>query len=179
MCLRLSNSSWTKIGYIKDAFGLKGELVVHLLGADPVWLKKLKELKIISAGSTESEIVYSVLRARVHKDGMVVSLREIVDRTGAEKLIKSEVQISKDLLVSNPGEAIFLDEILGFKVIHFEAGNVGVVIGFGSNGPQDLLVIRDGELEYEVPFIKVFVEKMDFEAKELKMSFPLDLRGLK
>jgi 16S rRNA processing protein RimM len=107
----------------------------------------------------------------------LLSLKSISDRTAAEKLIGNLVSIPSNLLKSKKGEMIFLSEILNFKV--FDGKNeVGEIISFSSNGPQDLLVVKGEKHQSEIPFVEAFIKKIDYENRLIKMDLPEGLINL-
>lgn len=187
--------SFKVIGKIQEAHGLKGELFVHLFAKQADWLNEVKELRI---GRTPEhpEKSYQLNAARVHKTGLIVRLEGVADRTAAEGLLKQYLFIDESLLVSDLGETIYLREILGFSVYDLgpeiesdiddeidaaddfadfsAARRIGIIEGFSSNGPQDLLVVRREESRQavEIPFVEAFLIEIDFEAKKMLMQLP-------
>jgi len=108
------------------------------------------------------------------KDGLIVQLSGVTNRNESESLIGQEFYIDGELLKSQKGETIYLTEILGFEV-YLGDQCVGRVESFSSNGPQDLLVVRNEEHLFEIPFVDDFIQHMDFESKKLNMNFPAEL----
>lgn len=164
-------TQYVNVGHVSDAFGLKGELYIHLKARQADWLKNLKTLRLIPRSGGEP-LDFRVSSKRVHKNGLVVRAETLIDRTGAELLIGSEVEIPQEYLVSEPGEKIYLREIAGFHVIDEKLGDLGPVRGFGSNGPQDLLILECQGREVLIPFVEVFIRKLDFENRRVEMTLP-------
>lgn len=159
-----------KIGKIADAHGIKGEISIFVFSGDVSWLKELHELFISRKGELEK---HKILKKRAHKNGFVCLLENFEDRNKAEEYKGREVWIDSCLLVSKPGETLFLIEILGFEVVDSVQGQIGQISAFSSNGPQDLLVIKkENQKEIEIPFVKEFVQEMDFENKKILMNLP-------
>ncbi|MFN8789920.1 MAG: ribosome maturation factor RimM [Bdellovibrionales bacterium] len=161
--------SFRHIGKVKDPHGLKGELYILVFSKDVSWLSRLQELQL--RRSTEAPQTYKILTKRAHKDGFLVRVTGIEDRNASEAVKGCEVWIPEELLVSRKGETIFLREILGFAVF-LKDRCVGHVESFSSNGPQDLLVIRNEEHVFEVPFVEAFIVNLDFSNRRLEMDFP-------
>lgn len=164
----------TLIGKVKDAHGLKGEIYVLVFSKDVSWRKKLKTLKLKTASDVRQ---FEVGSQKVHKDGLIVKLKGIEDRNQSEALKGSEVYIPQELMISQKGETIFLSEVLGF-VVFLKDQCVGHVENFSSNGPQDIVVIRNEDILFEVPFVKEFILNIDFQEKKLFMDFPPELMDL-
>lgn len=164
-------SNFKLIGKIKDAHGLKGELYVLVFSGEVSWVKRLTQVQI-------GEQLYPVQRASAHRDGFILAVEGIENRNQSEALRGAPVSISESLMVSKKGETIYLAEILGFEVFD-QAQLVGVIEGFSSNGPQDLLVVK-GKETYEIPFVAAFIQEIQFDEKKVLMNLPpglLELNG--
>lgn len=160
------------VGKVKSAHGLKGEVFVLIFSKDTSWHKKLKNCQL---KNIKSEIHnYEVLRSKPHKEGLILQLANVIDRNHSESLLGQEFYIPQELLKSQKGETIYLSEILGFDV-YLGDQCVGQVETVSSNGPQDLLVIRNEEHLFEVPFVEDFISQMDFENRKISMNFPVEL----
>ncbi len=168
-----------RIGRVKDGHGIKGELFISLFAGEAAWLHQLETLTLCDPatepGSPESARTakkFKLKSARVHKKGLIVKTEELRDRNEAEALIGWLMELPEDLLVSKPGEAIYLREIQGFQVFTKTDGEVGLIESFATNGAQDLLVVRTARGVVEIPFVDAFVERIDYQAKVIHMSLP-------
>ena len=89
--------------------------------------------------------------------------------------------MDEDLLISKPGETIYLSEIKNFKLKDPDQKVLGEIVGFSSNGAQDLLVVESGGRKAEVPFVDAFIKKIDFKQQVVVMDLPeglLDLENI-
>lgn len=110
---------------------------------------------------------------------MIVVLGGVKDRNRAEELAKSSVYIDKELLHAEEGDRVFLDQIQGFKVCLKSGLEVGVIVGFASNGPQDLLkVAGPSGVEHLVPLVDQFLVDIDFDKQQVTMDLPPGLLDL-
>lgn len=172
--------NFRKLGKVKDAHGLKGELYIYIPSGEAEWLE---ELTICGLSSSFSEMqFFEVESVKWFKEGLRLKLKGVDDRNASEKLKGSEFFISEDLLVSDKGETIYLDEILDFKVYDGE-NLIGQIVDFSSNGAQDLLVVEclPSKKIVEIPYVEPFVEKIDWDLQELRMNLPeglVDLESL-
>lgn len=171
------SESYVRVGKMKDAHGIRGELFVVLFAGEAEWLDKLKELRLVFENGSGEPKTYQIKSARAHKNGLIVKTMEIKDRNEAETLKGLLVEIPESFLVSNPGEQIFLREILGFTVSTVAKGEIGKVVKFSSNVAQDLLVVATKKGEFEIPFVDAFVKKMDYKAGTILMDLPDGLLG--
>ncbi len=167
-----------KVGKVKDAHGLKGDLYILVFSGEVGWSRQLTHFYLMnpeSKQSLESTFKYTVDFAKAHKDGLLVRSPEIIDRTAAEKIRGFDFLIDDDLLISRPGETIYLNEILGFTVFDLKKGSLlplGPITGFSSNGPQDILQILYADKTIEVPFVTAFIRNIDFSNRTVHMEIP-------
>lgn len=168
----LAESQLLKVGWVKDAHGLKGELYVQLHAGKSDWLADWDEAIL---ARDEDIQTHAVVRAKPFKKGLIVQLQGIADRTQAEQLKGWSLMLPTEKLVAAPGEALFLQQILGFRVFN-EDVDVGEVVGFASNGPQDLLKVQvaSGAI-FLIPFIREFIIEISLEKRTAYMNFPADL----
>jgi 16S rRNA processing protein RimM len=66
---------------------------------------------------------------------------------------------------------------LNFQVYNFQ-NLIGAIVGFSSNGPQDLIVVNYNGKDIEIPFVEAFICDLDFDHKKLMMELPEGLLDL-
>jgi 16S rRNA processing protein RimM len=170
----------TLIGKVHSSQGLRGHLFLFLKTQEVPWLKKWKTL-FLSTSESENQNweQHPILQIREHskqgKQGWVVLVKDVVDKTLADTHVKKFVWIPEEFLVSKKGEKIFLREIENFLVVDKTRGDVGPIVGFSTNGVQDLIQIQTGSGVYDVPLVEPFIEKIDYENKKILMDIPQGL----
>ena len=165
------------VGKIREAHGLKGDLYVLIFSGDISWAKRMKKFNLQGKNSDETQ-EFTVERVKPFKKGLIVKAKEVADRTAAEGLEHMEFFIDEDLLVSKPGETIYLNEIKNFKLKDVEQKVLGEIVDFSSNGVQDLLVVEANGKKVEVPFVDAFIKKIDFKHQAVVMDLPEGLFDL-
>lgn len=163
-------SDWTTVGRIRDAHGIKGEVFVALKAKQADWLDDLEVFRLSKAGVNARE--FTVERATAHKDGLIAKLQGVLDRNAAESLKGSQVEIPSEYLRAAAGERLYLAELLGCTVIDQSRGEIGPVVDFGSNGPQDLLIINYLGKKVDVPLVDAFLRSIEVEKKQILMDLP-------
>lgn len=95
-------------------------------------------------------------------------------REQSEALRGAQVYVPEEALRAEPGETVFLHQILGFELRGRDGAPLGRVTGFSSNGAQDLLEIEigSGESVRLVPFVDDFIVDIDFDKRQLRMDLP-------
>lgn len=168
------------VGKVKDAHGLRGEIYVLVFSGEVSWAKKLKSFELRSPKTGES-VTYEVEKMKPFKQGLILKAPVLANRNDAEAIKGFEFYIPADILVSKPGETIFLGEILNFTVKNVAQESLGTIKGFSSNGAQDLLVVTTSKKDIEIPFVEAFIKKIDFKHKTVVMDLPeglLDIESL-
>ena len=167
-----TNLELKKVGLISDAHGIRGEVYIILFSGDNSWINEIKSISLKSSDKTE--LTLKIKKIKAFKKGFICSFPEIATRNQAEELKKMEVWIDSSLFISDDGEQPFLSELLDFKVSDTLAGDLGQVIGFSSNGQQDLLVLSHvvNSQNVEIPFIKEFMTEVDYVAKKITTTLP-------
>jgi len=89
----------------------------------------------------------------------------ITDRDIAAGLMGAEIQVDRAAMPKLPKGQHYWIDLIGVKV----ESTLGVVLGqitdMTSNGAQDVMVLRDGEKERLIPFVKEhIVKEVDLEA---------------
>lgn len=170
-------SQYRRVGKVKDAHGLKGDLYILVFSGDTSWDEDLTSFGL---GTSEDDIqVYEVEKVKPYKDGLMLKPKNINNRNQSDELKGKLFFINEELLVSDEGETIYLTEIEGFEVFDGKE-KVGVITGFSSNGFQDLLVIertKDNK-PAEIPFVEDFVDEIDYDTKQVFMNLPEGLLEL-
>ncbi|WP_413578661.1 ribosome maturation factor RimM [Bdellovibrio sp. HCB290] len=164
------------VGKVREAHGLKGDLYVLIFSGEITWAKRMK--KFVLRGKDGSASEFTVERTKPFKKGLIVKAAEIADRTAAEGVEHMEFLIDEELLVSKPGETIYLNEIKNFKLKDPEQTVLGEIVGFSSNGVQDLLVVEANGKKVEIPFVDAFIKKIDFKHQAVVMDLPEGLFDL-
>lgn len=175
----INSNEITKVGKIKDAHGLKGELYFLSFSGEISWLENLAEVFLENKADTVPAFIrYNLLKFKEFKDGAIIQLAGIDDRTMAEKLKGCSLYIPNEQLISDKGETIYLTEIINFTVYDSTKKQLGVIEGFSSNGAQDILVIKKDDFTYEVPFVDDFIVEIKYQEKIIIMNFPESLMDI-
>lgn len=170
------NPQLIKIGKIKDAHSLKGDLYLIIFSKDLSWQQSLSEGYLgTDFGDAQK---YSIKKMNPHKDGFILGLEGLVDRNQAEAMIGKVFFVEEKALESEPEDTIFLREILKFEVFDQNGNFAGIIQGFSSNGAQDLLIINNDGKTFEMPFVAPLIQKIDHPAKKIFLIIPEGIQDL-
>jgi 16S rRNA processing protein RimM len=178
------------VGKIKEAHSLKGELYALIFSGEVAWFEDIDTVHLGPLSSTsgpskakggvaqeiplelESLTPFKIIRFKPHKKGVIIKLEGLADRTQAEKWEGFGLYVEDEAFISEPGETLYLGEMIGYELIDQSKTSYGPILEFLSNGTQDLLVVKVDSKEYLVPFVDPLIEKIDHESKKIFMNLP-------
>lgn len=169
------------VGYVQSAHGISGELYFKLFIKQSDWKNGLKEIFLLPKGKEKASdfVIFLEFKFKPHKDGLIFKTSQIKDRNLAETFKGCGVYISEQALKAEPGEPIFLNEILNFSISDPTGNVLGTIEDFSTNGAQDLLVVRTlKNKEALVPLVEEFIVDVDFEKQNIFMDLPKGLLDL-
>lgn len=152
-----------EIGGIARAHGIRGEVVVYTHDPDS---ETLGNVTSIFVGGTPR----AVLAARDTQRGWLVRLEGVVTRNDAEALKGQVVEVERADLHLAEGD-VLLDDLVGCEVVLEDGRPWGTIVGI-QLGPQDLLVIHDGDVERLLPLVDPLVPSIDVAARIVTVAPP-------
>lgn len=132
-----------------------------------------KAVSTDAASVRENQKKFVIKSIRPKRQRWLVGFHGIDDRNQAEAWLKSLIYLPKGMFQSQPGEMVYLKELENFLV--YDAQNVlrGKLVGFQSNGVQDLLVILNAaQRSFEVPFVDELILEINHQDKIIRMEIP-------
>ena len=171
---QISKSTKLRVGRLLKAHGLKGAIKLELYTDSPnERFRKgaVLELQVPQESPWFGKTV-EVEDLKWFNNAPVVFLKGVSDRTQAESLIKAILLVDQPLDVS-PAEpdAWYDHQLAGLKVFR-DGLEIGTLIRVDHLPAQDLLVIKFGEQEVLLPFVKAFVPKVDVDSGLIEISPP-------
>lgn len=161
-----------RVGRLVKAHGLKGALKLELYTDNPE--RRFTPgaeftLQVPEASPWHGKTV-TVREYRVMNGNPVVFLNDVDDREGAETLVRAILWIDQDV-DEVEDDAWFDHELVGLDVVRDDVviGKVARVEHFPA---QDLLIVRAGEAEVLVPFVKAIVPTVDVAAGRVIVTPP-------
>ncbi|MFZ5724145.1 MAG: ribosome maturation factor RimM [Pseudomonadota bacterium] len=166
-----------KAGRFLGAFGIKGWVKVHsetapkenILGYRPWYLLR---------GGRWQEV--EVAEGAAHGKGLIVRLRGIEDRNGAEALDGVEIGIPVAALPKLKQGEFYWRDLIGLKVVNTEGVLLGVVDHLLETGANDVLVVLpcDGSVDDGrrlVPWVQgPVVQRVDADARVITVDWGTD-----
>ena len=162
--------AYLDLAQVQGTHGIGGELKVRPDTDDPLRLRELKQVDALLADGTRQVLTIAKVTAR--KDGQVLVKFEGYDSPeAAAPLRRAILQVPFEQAKRKPGQVLYAD-VLGLMV-QDEAGKPLGTVTEVLRAAQDLFEVKtpDGQ-EVLVPWVDVFVRRIDLEARVLVLSPP-------
>ncbi len=158
------------IGKIVGAHGIMGALRVFSFAESPSVFKPggLIYLKSDKGGERTCTIKW----AKPHRKGVLLALKGIDSRNGAESLIGAELLVNKESLPKLEKGTYYWFDIVGLSVFTFDNAYIGRVTSILPTGSNDVYVVQDEDKEILVPALESVVVEIDFEKKRMTVDLP-------
>jgi len=157
-----------EIGKIVNTHGIRGEVKVTPWCDDP---NIYCELSYFYAAGQK----YEILRARVHKNSVIIELDGVVGIDAAIAMRNKIVTIERDIFGDLDDGVYYICDLIGVNVQTDDGqalGNIKDVIKTGSN---DVYVLTSGVL---VPALKDVILEVDIASKRMTVRLPDGLLDL-
>ncbi|MBT8217751.1 MAG: 16S rRNA processing protein RimM [Acidimicrobiia bacterium] len=99
----------------------------------------------------------TVSSARPHKDHILVSFEEVLDRTTAEAMRNLELLVEADRRPPLASDEFWVSDLVGLQAQDPEGAQLGIVASVVTTDAQDRLVVDTGHDRVEVPFVPEIV----------------------
>lgn len=155
-----------KVGFIRKAHGLKGEVKILPLTDDPKRFKKLKKLFLRKANEAEDFLMeYEVESVRFSTEEVILKFKEICDKDAADSLHGAFVYIDRSDAVSLNEWEFFTQDLIGLSVFYKEenVGKITDVLNTGANDNLEIL-LSDKSKHIYYPFIRTFIDNVDLKS---------------
>ena len=135
-----------------------------------------RRLQLIDQGADAAlpPAALTVETARLHGGRWLVEVREVADRTAAERLRGARLGVPREELPDLPDGGYLLHDLIGMSVCE-EDTTIGVIREVYDQPGAPLLALDVDGRERLVPFDAELVVELDFEAGEVHMKLPAGL----
>lgn len=162
-----------RVGRLTKAHGLKGGLKLELFTDDP-------DRRFTTGASFSLQVPdespwhgkrLELAELRWYNGHPVGFFAGVTDRTGAESLVKAILWVDQDPEEPAGPDAWWDHQLVGLDVVR-DGTTVGVVDRLEHLPAQDLLVVRLGDREVLVPFVRALVPEVDVDGGRVVVTPP-------
>lgn len=167
----MTDNSYVVLGRLARPHSIRGEIRVEYYADSPQLLDKPLLLR---AGNGEPRTVRIASR-RMWRDHVIIRLEGVEDRTAAELLRGQELLIA-EADFPDADDELYIHDILGLPVLLADGTLVGELEDVLFPAGQEVWTIRaPAGHEILLPAVPEFVDSIDLEAEEIRITPP---RGL-
>ena len=151
-------NQYLEVGKVTNVHGLNGEVRVQPWADSPDFLCQFKTLYV-----DEAHFPMNVLRARVHKNMVIIKFEGPTDVPSAMSLRGAVLYIDR-ADAKLPEGAFFLADIYGLEVRDAETGEVlGKIDDVLTLPANNVYVVRGGERELMIPAVPQFIAETNVD----------------
>ncbi len=132
---------------------------------DPARFLKLKRVFVECRDGKVAE--FTVARAKVNNEGVLVQFSEVASRDEAERLTGAYILIGREELLPLEEDRFYHFEVLGFTVRTTSGKVLGKVADVLDMPANAVFVVRNDGQEVLIPAIKDVVKKIDTAVREI------------
>ena len=168
----MENDKKIYLGKITGVFGIKGWLKIQSFTSPPENILNYPSWIIDNQGI---EDLYSVTQGRKHNNKIIVKLEKIDDRTTAEFLINSKIQILRSDLPKLSNENYYWSDLEGLRVLNSEDKVIGRIESLIETGANDVMVVNTSKDErILIPFVMhEVIKEVNIELNYVKVDWPI------
>ena len=168
-------NDFLKVGKIINVHGIKGEVKIFPLTDD---INRFYSLKKVYLEQENSILPLTISNIRIHKNVVLASFNEIVDRNQAEQYKGLFIIINREDAIELSENQYFICDLIGIKVYSLEGKLIGNIKDILQTGPTDIYVIETNNKDVLVPALKDIFKEIDINKKIAKADIPKDLMEL-
>ena len=152
------------VGKIVKPVGIKGDAKV-LPYTDNI--KRFNDLKYFYyENSTEK---HSVERVSIRNDFVVLKIENINSPEQVDALREKLIFVDRENAVKLEEDGYFIADLVGCEIFDGEK-SLGKIVDVENYGASDILVIKNGNQNYSVPFLKEIFEKIDVKNQKIDVK---------
>lgn len=164
------------LGRIVKKHSFKGEVIIKLDTDEPELYGNMESVFVNLGGNL---IPFFIAKSSLSKGTQLrVKFDDINSEDEAESILKAEVYLPLDLLPKLEGNKFYYHEVIGFKIIDVNYGEVGFVQNINEKAAQPLFEILREDKEIFIPMVDNFIKKVDRKNKIIEVETPEGLIDL-
>ncbi len=160
------------LGKVLKTHSYKGELVFLLDSDEPEYYK---DLKMIFINMDQSLVPWFIEEIEIKDDLAIVKLEDVEEQDHAREFVNRELYLPVNKLKPLKEKMFYFHEVIGFKVVDKNHGEIGFVEEILQRPEQELIRIMKGKKEILVPLSDSMIDDVDRGNKILYLDTPSGL----
>lgn len=162
------------LGRIVAPYGIAGWVRIHPFGDDPASWRGMSRWWLAAAAEGPDWAPRELKGLRFHGKGLVAKFEGVDDRSAAEKLDGLYVGAPRDALPQTAADEFYWGDLVGLTVENEDGEALGTVDSLIEAGANQVLVVRDGEVERLLPFVADVVKDVAVAAGRIRVAWGKD-----
>lgn len=165
------------VGHVTGAYGLQGWVRIRPYSSDADALLHAKTWWLDKPGLRDVDM----MQAKMHGEDVVAQLMGVADRSAAEALKGTTVQVRRSHFPPLTNGEYYWIDLIGLTVENEQGEHLGAVADLMDNGAQAILRVVapasadvDKPKEWLIPFVDQFIRTVDQHAKKITVDWGLD-----
>lgn len=174
------------LGRITKPFGVKGQMVLYIDADTPEDYREL-DSAYVEVRERRREPVAPVSAVKRPSNTTLVPYFFHIDRMDGNKAIATFEELSLEeahalagcdlylpleLLPKLTGNQFYFHEVVGFRVVDSQHGDIGVLASVIEYPAQPLFQVMQGDTEILIPLVDPVIQKVDRESRTLFIDAP-------
>ena len=170
----MENDKKVFIGKVTGVHGIKGWLKIQSFSSPPENILNYPSWIIANQGL---EDFYLIEQGKKLNNKIIVKLEKIDDRTTAEFLINSKIQILRSDLPKLTNESYYWSDLEGLNVLNSEDNMIGKIESLIETGANDVMVISGSKNKRVlIPFVMhEIIKEVNIELNFVKVDWPMKI----
>ena len=158
------------VGRVVGAFGVRGEVKLESWTEPRSAIFGYRPWILRDARGNERELM--AVRGRQAGKGLAAEIPGVDDRDAADAMRGTEIYVDRSALPRPAGDEVYWIDLEGLEVVNLDGAAMGRVSHLFATGANDVLVARDGEREWMIPFVRPrYVTAIDFGAGRVTVDW--------
>ena len=157
------------MGRVAAPFGIKGWIKVQTFTEETDGLLDYPTWWVGKEGSWQE---FRVEAGAVHGQVVLAKLEGPADREAVANLKGLDIAVPREIL-PEATDSYYWTDLVGVQVVNREGVELGRVDSLLDNGAQSVLVVK-GERERLIPFVPVYVDRVELEAGRILVDWQQD-----
>ena len=162
------------LGRIVAPYGIAGWVRIHPFGDDPASWRGMSSWWLGASAEGPEWSPRELKGLRFHGKGLVAKFAGVDDRSAAEKLDGLYVGAPRDALPQTAADEFYWGDLVGLAVENESGEALGTVDSLIEAGANQVLVVRDGEVERLLPFVADVVKDVAVAAGRIRVAWGKD-----
>lgn len=165
------DNSFMKLGKILRPHGIRGELRLQVMTAYPERIPYLETIYLAPERRPHQRKAYTLVKARFHRDLVLLTLEGIESRTDADTLRGQVVSVPFDEGAPLEAGEFYVYQMIGMDVYTLAGEWLGQIERIFETGANDVFIVKGGSRgEVLIPDIEDVVKSISLENKRVDID---------